>query len=328
MKKKKILVIGASGQIGTELTAALAAEFGADQVLASDIHESPRDPAVQHYISLDVLNQAELARVVRENNVTEIYLLAAMLSVNAEANPDLAWKLNVQSLLSVLQLAKEHRLDKVFWPSSIAVFGPTSPRFRCPQHTRIEPDTIYGISKLTGEYWCNYYFQKYGVDVRSLRYPGLISHTAPPGGGTTDYAVEVFHEALEKGAYTCYLSPDNCLPMMYMADAVRATLELMRAPRANIRTRTAYNIAGVSFAPTDLATAIHRYLPDFQMSYRPDFRDAIANSWPDSIRDDEARKEWGWQPAYSLARLTETMLMQVSNKKNIPLALHDCLAGR
>jgi nucleoside-diphosphate-sugar epimerase len=327
MKKTKILVVGASGQIGTDLTTALAAEFGPDQVLASDIHESPRDPALKHYISLDVLNEAELERVVTENGITQIYLLAAMLSVNAERNPDLAWKLNVQSLLSVLHIAKEHQLDKVFWPSSIAVFGATSPRFRCPQHTRIEPDTIYGISKRTGEYWCNYYFEKYGVDVRSLRYPGLISHSAPPGGGTTDYAVDIFHQALEKGAYTCYLSPDNSLPMMYMADAVRAALELMRAPRANIRTRTAYNIAGLSFAPSELVTAIRRYLPDFQMSYSPDFRDAIARSWPASIRDDEARKDWGWQPAYPLARLTETMLRQLSSKKNISLLVDDCLEG-
>jgi nucleoside-diphosphate-sugar epimerase len=249
MKTDKILVIGACGQIGIELTAALRKQYGRFNVIAAD-KKAAAD------ILLDVLDHQDLLNVVRECGVTQIYLLAAMLSANGEQNADAAWKLNVQSLLSVLNIAKDQKLDKVFWPSSIAVFGPGSPKYNCPQQTRIEPNTVYGISKRAGEYWCNYFFEKHGVDVRSLRFPGLISYTASPGGGTTDYAVDIFHEALEKQHYTCFLTDDNCLPMMYMADAIRATLELMNAPKEKISIRTSYNLAGMSFAPCDLAAEI------------------------------------------------------------------------
>ena len=320
MKRTKVLVIGACGQIGTELTIALGLEYGKVNVIASDIHELPPNTAIQNYIRLDILNHVELERVVVENEITQIYLLAAMLSATGEQKPDMAWKLNVQSLLSVLNIAKYYNLDKVFWPSSIAVFGPGSPKYNCPQNTRIEPNTVYGISKRAGEYWCNYYFEKYGVDVRSLRYPGLISYTASPGGGTTDYAVDIFHQALEKKEYSCYLSEDNCLPMMYMNDAIRATLELMQAPKERISIRTSYNVAGISFAPCDLAAEIRKHIPEFRISYAPDSRNAIANSWPVSIRDDPARQDWGWKPVFTLATMGSEMLLKLSESKGIALS--------
>ena len=314
MKEHKILVIGACGQIGTELTAALRKEYGRFNVIAAD-------KVIGADILLDVLDQEELKNVVRECGVTQIYLLAAMLSAKGEQNADMAWKLNVQSLLAVLKTAKEHQLDKVFWPSSIAVFGPGAPKYNCPQHTRIEPDTVYGISKRAGEYWCNYYFEKHGVDVRSLRFPGLISHTAPLGGGTMDYAVDIFHQALEKQHYTCFLAEDNCLPMMYMPDAIRAALELMNAPKEQIGIRTSYNLAGMSFAPCDLAAKIRKHIPGFKISYAPDFRDAIAGSWPASIKDEQARKDWGWKPAYDLDAMTIDMLHNLAGIKNIPASV-------
>ena len=305
MNKDRILVIGACDQIGTELTAALRKQYGQYNVIASD-------RVVEADILLDVLDYETLSNVVRECRVTQIYHLAAMLSANGEQNADAAWKLNVQGLLNVLKVAKEKKLDKVFWPSSIAVFGPGSPKYNCPQCTRIEPNTVYGISKRAGEYWCNYYFEKHGVDVRSLRFPGLISYTAPPGGGTTDYAVDIFHQALEKRHYACFLTEDNCLPMMYMADAIRGTLELMNAPKEKITIRTSYNIAGMSFAPCDLAAAIRAHLPEFKIAYEPDYRNAIANSWPASIKDTEARKDWGWQPEFDLIKMTADMLANIA----------------
>jgi len=319
MKKTKILVIGACGQIGAELITALSTVYGRANVFAADIHETLLSETFINYIQLDVLDHALLESAVIENEITQIYLLAAMLSATGEQKPALAWKLNVQSLLSVLNIAKDHQLDKVFWPSSIAVFGPDSPKYNCPQNTRIEPNTVYGISKRAGEYWCNYYFEKYGVDVRSLRFPGLISHTAPPGGGTTDYAVDIFHQALEKGEYTCYISEDNCLPMMYMDDAIRATLELMQAPEDKVSIRTSYNIAGISFAPCDLASAIRKHIPEFKISYLPDSRNAIASSWPASIRDDQARNDWQWKPAFTLSEMTNEMLVKLSERKGIAL---------
>jgi len=259
MKIDKILVIGACGQIGTELVTALRSQYGEENVIAADIN-LPK-PGTKNHLCLDVLDHEKIEAVVKEYGITQIYLLAAMLSANGEQNADAAWKLNVQSLLSVLKIAKEQKLDKVFWPSSIAVFGPGSPKYNCPQQTRIEPNTVYGISKRAGEYWCNYYFEKYGVDVRSIRFPGLISYTAPPGGGTTDYAVSIFHEALENQHYTCFLTEDNCLPMMYMPDAIRATLELMNVPKEKITIRTSYNLAGMSFAPCDIAAEIKKTYP-------------------------------------------------------------------
>ncbi|MGF7037801.1 NAD-dependent epimerase/dehydratase family protein [Mucilaginibacter lappiensis] len=317
MKKDKILIIGARGQIGTELTVALNRQYGPENIIAADIH--PPIAGQANYITLDVLDHAALENIVRELGVTQIYLLAAMLSARGEQDIDAAWHLNIQSLLSVLKIAKNLALDKVFWPSSIAVFGPGSPKYNCPQQTRIEPNTVYGISKRAGEYWCNYYFEKHGVDVRSIRFPGLISYTAPPGGGTTDYAVDIFHQALEKGHYTCFLEEDNCLPMMYMPDAVRAVLELMNAPRESITIRTSYNLAGMSFAPCDLAAAIRAYVPGFNVSYAPDYRNTIANSWPVSIKDDQARKDWSWKPEYDLKTMTIDMLEQLCIQKGLVL---------
>jgi nucleoside-diphosphate-sugar epimerase len=321
MKKDKILVIGACGQIGIELTLALREQYSPENVLAADIHVRP--PAMGNYVQLDVLDQEQLKTVVRECGVTQIYLLAAMLSANGEKNKEAAWKLNMQSLLSVLEVAREQPLEKVFWPSSIAVFGPDSPRYNCPQETRIEPNTVYGISKRAGEYWCNYYFEQYGVDVRSLRYPGLISYTSQPGGGTTDYAVHIFHEALEKQHYTCFLEEDTCLPMMYMPDAIRATLELMHAPKEKITVRTSYNLAGMSFAPCDIAAEIRKHLPGFKISYQPDSRQAIANSWPASIKDTQAQADWGWYPEYGLKRMTSDMFAQLSRLKGQVLPVRE-----
>lgn len=312
MKRNIILVIGACGQIGTELTASLRERYGRYNVIAADKVASAD-------IVLDALDQDELRNIVRSCGVTQIYLLAAILSARGEQDIHAAWKLNVQSLLSVLEVARDQRLDKVFWPSSIAVFGPGSPKYNCPQQTRIEPNTVYGISKRAGEYWCNYYFEKFGVDVRSLRFPGLISYTAPAGGGTTDYAVDIFHQALEKQHYTCFLNEDTCLPMMYMPDAIRATLELMDAPKETIAIRTSYNLAGMSFAPCDLAAEIKRHLPGFCINYQPDHREAIAASWPASIKDEQARKDWGWQPRFDLKSMTADMLRQLAEIKGVSL---------
>jgi nucleoside-diphosphate-sugar epimerase len=309
MVKEKILVIGASGQIGVELTLALRKIYGASNVIASDLRE--QNELLQGtgpYVSLDVMNKEMLHVQVIRQGVTQIYLLAAILSATGEKNPNLAWHLNMQGLLNVLDIAREEKLSKVYWPSSIAVFGPTSPKINCPQQTIIEPTTVYGISKYAGEFWCNYFFMKYGVDVRSLRYPGLISYKSAPGGGTTDYAVEIFHEALEEKTYYSFLEKDTYLPMMYMPDAIRATIELMEAPKEKITTRTSYNVAAMSFSPQEIATEIKKHIPEFNISYSPDYRQAIANSWPQSIDDSVARKDWGWKPEYDLAAMTKDML--------------------
>jgi nucleoside-diphosphate-sugar epimerase len=312
MKNEKILVIGASGQIGVELTLALRKVYGAANVIASDLREqNPLLEGTGPYVSMDVMNKEMLHVQVIRQNVTQIYLLAAILSATGEKNPHLAWHLNMQGLLNVLDIAKEEKLTKVYWPSSIAVFGPTSPKKDCPQQTIIEPSTVYGISKYAGEFWCNYFYNKYKVDVRSLRYPGLISYKSAPGGGTTDYAVEIFHEALTDKQYTCFLENDTYLPMMYMPDAIRATLELMEAPAANITVRTSYNISGMSFSPEEIASSIKKHIPDFSIDYKPDYRQAIANSWPQSIDDSVAQKDWGWKPEYDLDKMTADMLANV-----------------
>jgi nucleoside-diphosphate-sugar epimerase len=313
MKTDKLLVIGACGQIGTALTPALRQKFGNGRVIAAD--RFAQAPGNGLYVQLDVLNMGALADLVRKERVTQVYLLAAMLSASGEQHMHAAWELNMQGLLNVLKVAAAQRLDKIFWPSSTAVFGPGSPKYNCPQQARTEPDTVYGISKRTGEHWCQYYFERYGVDVRSLRFPGLISHDAKPGGGTADYAVDIFHRALEGQPCTCFLSEDNCLPMLYMPDAIRAALELMDAPKDHIRTRTSYNIAGLSFAPCDLAAEISKHIPGFSITYAPDHRNAIANSWPASIKDDQARKDWNWQPRYGLESMTADMLQQLHNLK-------------
>lgn len=312
--KEKILVIGASGQIGVELTLALRKMYGNNQVIASDLREeNPLLKGTGPYVALDVMNKEMLHVQVIRQGVTQIYLLAAILSATGEKNPALAWHLNMQGLLNVLDIAKEEKLHKVYWPSSIAVFGPTSPKKDCPQQTIIEPVTVYGISKYAGEFWCNYYFNKFGVDVRSLRYPGLISYKSAPGGGTTDYAVEIFHEALDEKHYDCFLKKDTYLPMMYMPDAIRATIELMEAPRENISIRTSYNVAGISFSPEEIATAIQKHIPDFTIDYKPDYRQEIADSWPGSIDDSVARKDWGWKHEYDLEAMVADMLTNLQH---------------
>lgn len=309
MAKDKILVIGASGQIGVELTLALRKVYGASSVVASDLREENELlKGTGPYVSIDVMNKEMLHVQVIRQNITQIYLLAAILSATGEKNPNLAWHLNMQGLLNVLDIAREEKLHKVYWPSSIAVFGPTSPKLLCPQHTIIEPITVYGISKYAGEFWCNYYHQRFGVDVRSIRYPGLISYKSAPGGGTTDYSVEIYHEALAEKKYTCFLAEDTYLPMMYMPDAIRATLELMHAPVENISVRTSYNISGMSFAPREIAASIRKHIPEFQLNCVPDYRQKIADSWPRSIDDTVARNDWGWKPAYDLDRMTADML--------------------
>ncbi len=313
--KEKILVIGASGQIGVELTLALRKLYGNANVIASDLREqNPLLKDTGPYVSLDVMNKEMLHVQVIRQNITQIYLLAAILSATGEKNPGLAWNLNMQGLLNVLDIAREEKLQKVYWPSSIAVFGPTSPKQMCPQHTIIEPITVYGISKYAGEFWCNYYHQRYGVDIRSLRYPGLISYKSSPGGGTTDYAVEIFYEALENQYYQCYLDKHTTLPMMYMPDAIRATLELMEAPAHNLSVRTSYNVTGISFSPGDLAAAIQQNIHPFSISYKPDYRQAIANSWPQTIDDSIAQTDWHWKPEFDLKKLTEDMLKNLGTK--------------
>lgn len=312
MRKDRILVIGASGQIGVELTLALRKIYGGANVVASDLREeNDLLRGTGPYVSLDVMNKEMLHVQIIRQNITQVYLLAAILSATGEKNPPLAWNLNMQSLLNVLDIAKEEKLDKVYWPSSIAVFGPTSPKLDCPQQTIIEPTTVYGISKYAGEFWCNYFHQRYGVDVRSLRYPGLISYKSSPGGGTTDYAVEIFHAAREKSRYTCFLEAETRLPMMYMPDAIRATIELMEAPASKIKVRTSYNVAGMSFSPSEIAAAITGHIPGFEITYAPDYRQQIANSWPQSIDDSSARADWGWIPEYDLARMTSDMFLNL-----------------
>ncbi|MEO6894409.1 MAG: NAD-dependent epimerase/dehydratase family protein [Ginsengibacter sp.] len=323
MIREKILVIGACGQIGVELTLELRKIYGGANVIASDLRsENDLLKGTGPYVSLDVMNKEMLHVQVIRQNITQIYLLAAILSATGEKNPNLAWSLNMTSLLNVLEIAKDENVRKVYWPSSIAVFGPTSPKINCPQQTIIEPITVYGISKFAGEFWCNYFNHRFQIDVRSLRYPGLISYKSEPGGGTTDYAVEIFQEAIEENHYVCFLKENTYLPMMYMPDAIRATIELMESPVEKISIRTSYNISGVSFSPKEIADEIKKHLPDFTISYEPDYRQDIANSWPQSIDDSIARQDWGWNPKYDLAALATDMIEnmqkeQEEKKKNI-----------
>ena len=308
MSREKILVIGASGQIGVELTLELRKIYGGANVVAADLREENELlKGTGPYVSLNVMNREMLHVQVIRQNITQIYLLAAILSATGEKNPSLAWNLNMQSLLNVLEIAKDEKLTKVYWPSSIAVFGPSSPKQNCPQHTVIEPVTVYGISKFAGEFWCNYYHRRYGVDVRSIRYPGLISYKSSPGGGTTDYAVEIFYQAMNEKKYTCFLKAETYLPMMYMPDAIRSTIELMETDATKLTVRTSYNVSGISFSPKEIALAIKQHLPEFKISYKPDYRQAIAESWPQSIDDTQARNDWGWKPEYDLEKLTTDM---------------------
>jgi len=303
----KILIIGANGQIGTELALTLAQKHGFDRIITSDVAPTGRVPGLRHEM-LDVTDAGALAEVAKRHDITQIYHLAAALSASGEKHPQWAWNLNMVGLLNVLELARQMHLDRIFWPSSIAAFGPTTPQQNTPQSTVMDPTTVYGISKLAGERWCAWYHANHGVDVRSLRYPGLISYKTPPGGGTTDYAVDIFHQALKSGRYTCFLEEGQALPMMYMPDALRATIELMEAPAASIRQRDSYNLAGVSFTPAQIAAAIRQELPGFEISYAPDFRQAIAASWPQSIDDSAAQTDWGWKADYDLRAMVRDML--------------------
>ncbi|MEQ9187921.1 MAG: NAD-dependent epimerase/dehydratase family protein [Cryomorphaceae bacterium] len=315
MSDTRILVIGACGQVGTELVEELANRFGKDRVVASDIRETAAFGVP--YVQLDVMDRERVRQVITERNITEVYHLAALLSATAEKNPEFGWKLNMDGLFSILDLAKEGILKKIFWPSSIAVFGPTTPRQNTPQRTVIEPTTVYGISKFAGERWCEYYHTRWGVDVRSVRYPGLIGHKSLPGGGTTDYAVDIFHQALKKASYECFLSAETALPMMYMSDAVKATIDIMQAPAEKIKIRSSYNIAAMSFGPKEVAEEISKHVPAFEITYAPDFRQEIANNWPASIDDAEARSDWGWQHAYDLPMMVKDMLSNLKQKSEV-----------
>ncbi|WP_264520140.1 L-threonine 3-dehydrogenase [Flavobacterium sp. N1994] len=305
----KILIIGACGQIGTELTQKLRSIYGNDNVIASDIRKLNNDIVNNGIFEvINALDYNQIEHLIEQYQITDVYLMAALLSATAEKNPAFAWDLNMNSLFHVLNLAKAKKIKKIFWPSSIAVFGPTTPRNNTPQYTIMEPTTVYGISKQTGERWCEYYHHIYGVDVRSIRYPGLISWSTEPGGGTTDYAVDIYHKALKEGKYECFLSEDTALPMMYMDDAIRATIEIMQAPSEDIKIRSSYNLSGVSFTPKEIASEIKKHIPNFTISYKPDFRQKIADSWPASIEDDCARQDWNWEHKFDLASMTVEML--------------------
>jgi nucleoside-diphosphate-sugar epimerase len=308
--KDKILVIGSSGQIGTELVQALRDQYGVDQVVAADL-KAGNQAADGPFEVLDVMNVQQLAEIVKKHKINQVYLLAALLSATAEKNPMLGWKLNMDGLFNVLELAREKKISKVYWPSSIAVFGPNTPKDLTPQYTVMEPSTVYGISKQAGERWCEYYFNKYQVDVRSLRYPGLIGWKSIPGGGTTDYAVHIYHEALKSGSYECFLKEETVLPMMYMPDAIKATLRLMHADASQVKIRSSYNLAGMSFSPKEIANEIRRKLPEFRISYAPDSRQEIADSWPRSIDDSRARADWGWMPDYDLKSMSDEILINL-----------------
>lgn len=313
--EESIIIIGSNGQIGTELASALRSKYGAERVVTSDIRE-PSITAQGPFEFINVLDKEQLRSIFERYHPTQVYLLAAVLSAVGEQNPKMAWDLNMTGLLNVLDLAVEFKISKVFWPSSIAVFGPHSPKEETPQYCIMDPNTVYGLSKQAGERWCEYYFNKYNLDIRSIRYPGLISWKTAPGGGTTDYAIHIFHDALSKGSYDCFLSAETKLPMLYMEDAIRGTLELMEAPAANLRIRSSYNLTGISFTPEQLSSEIKKHLPSFSLSYLPnDPRQAIADSWPSSINDDYAQQDWGWKPQFNLANLTEEMLSNL--KQNL-----------
>jgi threonine 3-dehydrogenase len=313
-RKEMILVTGATGQIGTVLTEALRNAYGQDNVLATDIKKPDHHTGL--FEMLDILNTQRIKEIVDDYHVTTIYHLAAILSASGEWNPQKTWNVNMNGLLSMLELARETGIQKMFFPSTIAVFGKTTPRIMTPQHTVMTPSTVYGISKASGELWCEYYHQRFGLDVRSVRYPGIISYQSMPGGGTTDYAVDIFHQAILHGKYTCFLEADTKLPMMYMDDSIRATLELMAAPTEAIKIRTSYNLAAMSFTPAELAASIQKHMPDFVIDYAPDHRQAIAASWTESIDDQDARKDWGWKHEYDLDAMTLEMLNQLKKKYN------------
>lgn len=309
MAQTRILITGANGQIGRVLTEELRKLHGNDAILATDITKLP--VTVEPFEFLDILNSQRLKEIVHDYNITQIYHLAAILSANGEWNPIKTWNINLNGLLSILEIAREREMDKIFFPSTIAVFGNTTPRIITPQDVPLLPTTVYGMSKCTGELWCNYYHQRYGVDVRSLRYPGIIGWQSLPAGGTTDYAVEIFHAALKSGHYECFLAENTRLPMMYMSDAIKATIDLMNASKESIAIRSSYNLAAMSFTPAEIASEIRKHIPNFTITYKPDFRQGIASSWSESIDDSKAREDWNWKPSYDLASMTSDMLLHL-----------------
>lgn len=309
----KILIIGACGQLGTELTGKLRVLKGHENVIATDLRPEPV-PSLSDgpYEQLDILDKSRFHELIDKYNIKQVYHLAAVLSAKGEQDPHFAWKLNMESLLTVLEAGRE-KINKIYWPSSIAVFGPNTPKVNTPQNTVMNPNTVYGISKQAGERWCEYYFEKYGVDVRSLRYPGLVGYKAMPGGGTTDYAVDIFHKAVGEEAFDCFLAEDSMLPMMYMDDAVKATIDLMEAPTENLKIRSSYNLGATSFTPAVIASEIKKHYPNFKIAYNPDFRQKIADSWPDSIDDSIARRDWGWAHEFDLKELVEVMITNLKD---------------
>ncbi|RAU84082.1 NAD-dependent epimerase/dehydratase family protein [Pontibacter arcticus] len=312
-----VLVIGACGQLGSELTMELRNMYGGSNVVAADIAAPKQTDLLESgpFETVDVLDKNILAELAAKYKFKQIYHLAAVLSATGEKNPKFAWRLNMDGLFNVLDMALEYKTEKVYWPSSIAVFGPGTPRENTPQHTVMDPNTVYGISKQAGERWCEYYFEKYGLDVRSLRYPGLIGYKALPGGGTTDYAVDIYHQALEAQKYECFLSENTYLPMMYMPDALKATLDLMHAPAEQVKVRSSYNLSAMSFSPKEIAASIQKHIPEFEISYKPDARQQIADSWPKSIDDSAAQQDWNWKPAYTLDTMTEDMLLNLNKMR-------------
>ena len=317
--QERVLIIGSSGQIGTELVISLRKIYGNENVIASDIRPSTIEVMNSGpFEELDIMNEDLLRKIVKRYKVTQVYLLAALLSATAEKNIAMGWALNMRSHSHVLDLAKDGLIKKIFWPSSIAVFGPTTPKESTPQYTIMEPNTVYGITKLAGERWNEYYFNKFGVDIRSLRYPGLIGWKGAPGGGTTDYAVDIFHQAIKTSKYESFLSENTKLPMMYMADAIRATIELMEAPAKQVKIRSSYNLAGVSFTPKEISKEISKHIPNFEISYNIDFRQKIADSWPHSINDEQAKNDWGWALKYDLKKMTKDMIINLK-KCNAPI---------
>lgn len=312
---EKIIVIGASGQIGSELTLELRNRYGPNNVLATDIKPACAEVMESGpFEILDVMDEKKVLEIIKKHDIKTVYLLAALLSGTSEKYPKLAWDLNLKSLLYILDLAKERIIDHIFWPSTIAVFGPTTPKIHTPQMTIMEPSTVYGISKQAGERWCEYYFQKFGVDVRSLRYPGIISYKIEAGGGTTDYAVEIFYGAIKEKKYECFLKENTPLPMMFMPDALNAAIDMMEAEPNKIKIRSSYNLGAITFTPKEIAEEIKKHIPEFKISYKPDFRQQIADSWPQSIDDSEARKDWGWKHQYDLSAMTEIMLKEIAKK--------------
>ena len=309
----KILVIGSSGQIGTELVISLREMYGNQNVIAADIRQSSKEIMNSGpFEELDVMNEKLLRKIIKHYKITQVYLLAALLSAKAEKDISLGWKLNMRSHSHVLDLAKDKLIKKIFWPSSIAVFGPTTPKNKTPQYTIMEPNTVYGITKLAGERWNEYYFNKYNVDIRSLRYPGLVGWESMPGGGTTDYAVDIFHEAFKHQKYTCFLSQNRILPMMYMDDAIKATINIMQAPSEKIKIRTSYNLSSLNFSPRELENEIKKHFPKFKMEYEPDERDQLAKDWPESINDDCAREDWGWKPNFHLSQMVSDIILNLT----------------